>query len=161
MLSSLCRRTAVVCGATISVHLLSSTNACDQTGSAKAEQKKVPSARIKMPKTDCPDPVCQSTSDMFAQALKGASKSTDPTKAAAKAKEPARCPLDINELGKSAWDVIHTMAAYYPEDPSEEQQRAATNFFTSLALLYPCHICAEDFQESVGRNPPRYSLVLR
>ena len=159
MLSSLCRRTAAVCGATLSTHLLSSTN-CEQTSTTNSEPKKpASSGRFKMPKSDCPDPVCQSTSDMFAQALKGASKSADATTAPLKATEkgPVRCPLDINELGKSAWDVIHTMAAYYPEDPSEEQQRAATNFFTSLALLYPCHVCAEDFQESVAQRPPRYS----
>jgi FAD-linked sulfhydryl oxidase len=100
---------------------------------------------------DCKNPVCQSTSDMFMAALKGQQSST----AIHKSEKAIRCPLDKDALGRSTWDLIHTLAAYYPETPSADEQRQATVFFSSLAALYPCHICAEDFQESVRNNPPR------
>ena len=120
---------------------------CDESISQSMKPPKLSS------KANCEDPVCKKTSDMFAKALKGVNDR--PVKAPATTKQ--HCPLDVDALGRSAWDLIHTMAAYYPEIPSDEQRLAATAFFTSLALLYPCHICAEDFQESVTIHPPRYS----
>lgn len=66
-----------------------------------------------------------------------------------------QCPLDKNELGRSTWNLLHTMAAYYPEDPSDEMKQAAVAFIESLAKLYPCPHCAEDFREDIKKNPPR------
>jgi FAD-linked sulfhydryl oxidase len=63
--------------------------------------------------------------------------------------------LDRDSLGREAWDVIHTVAAYYPEDPSPEQQAAAEGFIRGLAVIYPCAVCAADFQQSLIDNPPR------
>lgn len=65
------------------------------------------------------------------------------------------CPLDKNELGRSTWNLLHTIAAYYPEDPSDEMKQAAIAFIDSLAKLYPCPHCAEDFREDIKKNPPR------
>lgn len=64
------------------------------------------------------------------------------------------CPLDRKELGEKTWSLLHTMAAYYPENPSPEYQLAVTQFIQALALLYPCKHCAEDFQQNIELSPP-------
>ncbi len=64
------------------------------------------------------------------------------------------CPLDRKELGEKTWSLLHTIAAYYPENPSPEYQHAATQFIQALALLYPCKHCAEDFQQNIELSPP-------
>lgn len=66
------------------------------------------------------------------------------------------CPVDRSQLGRSSWDLLHTMAANYPDDPSPETQRLLLNFFEALAHLYPCTYCAEDFQELMKTSPPRF-----
>jgi hypothetical protein len=66
-----------------------------------------------------------------------------------------QCPLDKNELGRATWNLLHTIAAYYPDEPTPEQQSAAIAFVESLAKLYPCPHCAEDFREDIKKNPPR------
>lgn len=66
----------------------------------------------------------------------------------------SNCPLDREELGRSTWDLIHTVAAYYPDMPTDTDKENARNFVTSLAYLYPCEICRDDFKDSVSKNPP-------
>jgi len=50
---------------------------------------------------------------------------------------------------------MHTAAAWYPEKPSSFEQQAASNLVQSLAALYPCTHCVEDFREAVKESPPR------
>lgn len=146
------RGTSLACAAVLSTCYLSRTKSSFQCEGAAdplgtVQHKKSPRTSA----VDCADPVCKSTSDMFTKALQGVAAAD---KASAR-KAPLRCPLDVNELGNSTWDLIHTLAAYYPENPSNEQKLAAVQFFQALSLLYPCHICAEDFIDSVSKNPPR------
>ncbi len=49
---------------------------------------------------------------------------------------------------------LHTIAAYYPEKPSDAEQRAAKEFIASLAVLYPCKHCAADFVVAITESPP-------
>lgn len=116
---------------------------------------------------DCENPTCKSKSDMIRASLR--KKQSSITKEAPpivikESKSKLECPVDKDELGKSTWTLLHTMAAYYPEEPEEEDKLNAINFLTSLASLYPCPVCAADFQESVKKSPPdvgsRSSLVL-
>lgn len=65
------------------------------------------------------------------------------------------CPVGISTLGHSTWNLIHTIAEYIPEQPTEEEQRQIASFMELLATLYPCSICRDDFIEYVQRNPPR------
>ena len=65
------------------------------------------------------------------------------------------CPLDREELGSSTWGVLHTVAAYYPNDPNENDRKKGTDLVEALAHLYPCSHCREDFQREVERSPPR------
>ena len=65
------------------------------------------------------------------------------------------CPLDKDELGHSTWKLLHTLAAYYPEQPTEQDQTSARQLMVGLANLYPCEICRQDFIDSVAARPPR------
>lgn len=60
---------------------------------------------------------------------------------------PPACPPDVEELGRSSWDLIHSIAAVYPDNPSPMQREALFAFLKSLPLLYPCGHCAESLQE--------------
>lgn len=54
------------------------------------------------------------------------------------------CPLDKDELGQSTWNLLHTMAATYPDKPTEVQKQDVKSFFGILSRTYPCDICAKD-----------------
>eukprot|EP00743_Colponemidia_sp_Colp-15_P011395 GILK01012705.1.p1 GENE.GILK01012705.1~~GILK01012705.1.p1 ORF type:complete len:196 (-),score=18.52 GILK01012705.1:281-835(-) len=64
------------------------------------------------------------------------------------------CPPDREELGKSTWTFLHTMAAYFPERPSDSEKDRARTFMTAFPYLYPCKHCAKEFQQTVNENPP-------
>eukprot|EP00607_Mallomonas_marina_P007206 CAMPEP_0182416666 /NCGR_PEP_ID=MMETSP1167-20130531/1044_1 /TAXON_ID=2988 /ORGANISM="Mallomonas Sp, Strain CCMP3275" /LENGTH=94 /DNA_ID=CAMNT_0024589663 /DNA_START=541 /DNA_END=825 /DNA_ORIENTATION=+ len=49
------------------------------------------------------------------------------------------------------------MAAVYPKEPEESERENMRQFLTLLSLLYPCVVCAADFQASLERNPPDVS----
>ncbi|CAD5121601.1 DgyrCDS10098 [Dimorphilus gyrociliatus] len=66
----------------------------------------------------------------------------------------SECPVDSEELGRSGWTVLHTMAAYYPENPSENVQKDMKNFMTLLSRLYPCKRCAKDLRKDLKDDPP-------
>jgi FAD-linked sulfhydryl oxidase len=70
---------------------------------------------------------------------------------------PPDCPPDIDVLGRSSWNLLHSIAASYPERPSLQQRRDARQFISSFSRLYPCHWCATDFQEWMknSENAPR------
>ncbi|XP_055610530.1 FAD-linked sulfhydryl oxidase ALR [Uranotaenia lowii] len=67
---------------------------------------------------------------------------------------PKHCPLDKDKLGRYTWSILHTTAAYYPDEPSNEDQCNVRSFFTSFAQLYPCEYCAKDFQDEIKKFPP-------
>eukprot|EP00657_Telonema_sp_P-1_P008584 TRINITY_DN30051_c0_g1_i1.p1 TRINITY_DN30051_c0_g1~~TRINITY_DN30051_c0_g1_i1.p1 ORF type:complete len:183 (-),score=41.54 TRINITY_DN30051_c0_g1_i1:9-557(-) len=67
---------------------------------------------------------------------------------------PTECPLDVDELGNATWKLLHTTAAYYPIEPTEEQQQAAIQLINGLAKLYACPHCAPHFRSEVKKNPP-------
>jgi mitochondrial FAD-linked sulfhydryl oxidase len=64
-------------------------------------------------------------------------------------------PPDIGELGRGTWTLLHTMAAYYPEAPSAQQQRDTRDFLASLGKVFPCRWCADDFVDSMSHKPPQ------
>ena len=42
--------------------------------------------------------------------------------------EPHECPPDRMELGNKSWSLLHSVAAYFPSQPTPEQQEDARNF---------------------------------
>ncbi|KAL4104877.1 hypothetical protein QTP88_020153 [Uroleucon formosanum] len=66
----------------------------------------------------------------------------------------ADCPLDKAQLGYHTWSLLHTMVAYYPDDPSHQQRKDMDNFFRLIGRLYPCETCARDFTLLLTSQPP-------
>lgn len=64
------------------------------------------------------------------------------------------CPADSVALGCGSWRLLHTMAAYYPAEPSAQQRQDMHSFITLFSKFYPCAPCAEDFREWLRTNTP-------
>ena len=57
------------------------------------------------------------------------------------------CPVDILELGRSTWNFLHTMAAYYPDNPTQQQQSDMTSFIKLFSKFFPCEDCATHLRQ--------------
>ncbi|KAM4057978.1 Erv1 / Alr family protein [Hirsutella rhossiliensis] len=64
------------------------------------------------------------------------------------------CPPDVEALGRSTWTLLHSIAASYPEAPSRAQQSDLLGFVGLFGRLYPCWVCADDFQAYMARRAP-------
>lgn len=125
--------------------------------------------------SSCDQTVCKSTKSMLSKAFISMNGKTNgnTSKATTSSSSPlpiddanevmpitdttanaVECPLNKDELGSNTWNMLHTVAAYYPDNPTDEQKQFATSLIVSLAHLYPCSICAPDFQDSVSKHPP-------
>lgn len=63
------------------------------------------------------------------------------------------CPADREQLGRATWTFLHTMAAYYPEQPSVAEQEEMKAFMTNFSKFYPCQDCAEHLRGRMKVNP--------
>nr|XP_032834535.1 FAD-linked sulfhydryl oxidase ALR isoform X2 [Petromyzon marinus] len=86
-----------------------------------------------------------------AAAGSAATEEAEQRRAAAAAAAAAECPADREELGRSTWTFLHTMAAYYPEQPSAQQRRDMGELVRLFSRFYPCEDCAKDMRESLLR----------
>ena len=66
----------------------------------------------------------------------------------------SECPLSRDQLGRRAWAVLHTMAAYYPERPTAGQQRHMTQMLDHFSEFFPCQICSVDFRAKYSIKTP-------
>lgn len=66
--------------------------------------------------------------------------------------EQTQCPPDGEVIGQSTWTFLHSAAAYYPNSPSEIQQKSMLSLIQSLPHLYPCHSCAGALGEELERE---------
>eukprot|EP00056_Hartaetosiga_gracilis_P007687 m.111101 g.111101 ORF g.111101 m.111101 type:complete len:180 (-) comp12761_c9_seq1:736-1275(-) len=69
--------------------------------------------------------------------------------------EEDNCPEDSFTLGKKSWGFLHTMAAYYPDKPTETDQNDMKDMMRLWGKFYPCHECADDFREDLKKYPPQ------
>ena len=65
------------------------------------------------------------------------------------------CPPDGGQVGRATWTFLHTMAAYYPEAPTESEQTYMAGFIDGLAKFYPCSTCAHHLQDEIVKYPPK------
>lgn len=152
-LSSIGRSHAITSAVLVAAAI--SSSACTFSSCEGANQRKV----MKDPR-ECANPVCSDSLRAFQLAndsLKSASAKKTREEPSLVVSVSDSCPLTKRELGEKTWSVLHTIAAYYPDSPTKEQQEAVVNFFRALSLLYPCPYCAEDFAESIKTSPPRYT----
>ncbi|KAI4164135.1 MAG: hypothetical protein LQ342_002099 [Letrouitia transgressa] len=70
---------------------------------------------------------------------------------------PENCPPDVDQLGRSTWTLLHTISASYPPRASTTQQSEMRQFLSLFSKIYPCWVCAEDFQDWMKQrgNEPR------
>ena len=54
------------------------------------------------------------------------------------------CPLDRQELG---WNFLHRMAAYYPDNPTQQQQSDMITFVKLFSNFFPCECCASHIRK--------------
>ncbi|KAJ2904984.1 hypothetical protein MKZ38_006640 [Zalerion maritima] len=63
------------------------------------------------------------------------------------------CPPDIETLGRGSWNLLHSIAAQYPENPTRTDQNNVRDFMRLFATLYPCWVCGEGFAKYQSRKP--------
>ena len=68
--------------------------------------------------------------------------------------QKVECPPDRAKVGKAGWTLFHTTAAYYPEEPTEEDKKHYYDFFATIPFVYPCKHCATDFERYLKKSPP-------
>lgn len=61
--------------------------------------------------------------------------------------------MNSSTLGHATWTLLHSMVAWYPDQPTIQDQRSMKDFFISLSKFYPCTYCANDFQEQLVQHP--------
>ena len=88
---------------------------------------------------------CTSSVEWMAM-MKGTGKKTKAAPVAIPTPAPD-CPPDVEELGRSTWTLLHSMAATYPPTAPPETQSIMKQFISTFSKLYPCWVCAEDFQD--------------
>lgn len=69
--------------------------------------------------------------------------------------EKKECPPDVEQLGRSSWTLLHSIAATYPEKPTQDEQCKMREFIDLFGKFYPCWYCGEDFVDYTKKVVPR------
>ena len=100
-------------------------------------------------KIECESPACHSTIQNLNKAMLGLNVNKEKLKSGTVLANKEQlndlpstgCPIGIELLGNSTWNLLHTIAENAPEIPDETEQARISNFVTLLASLYPCQHC--------------------
>ncbi|XP_043708422.1 FAD-linked sulfhydryl oxidase ERV1 [Telopea speciosissima] len=68
-------------------------------------------------------------------------------------KEQSAKPLTKEELGRSTWTLLHTIAAQFPDHPTRQQRRDVKELMDILSRIYPCKECADHFKQVLRASP--------
>ena len=60
--------------------------------------------------------------------------------------------LTKQEIGRYTWALLHSMAASYPQEPTEEDKKQITNFLYGLANHFPCKICGSHLLKMLNKE---------
>uniref|UniRef100_A0A7S4W4J2 Sulfhydryl oxidase n=1 Tax=Ditylum brightwellii TaxID=49249 RepID=A0A7S4W4J2_9STRA len=107
---------------------------------------------------DCDRPACDDTVSALTAAfsrIQKSSQSTTTTTSSSQNYKKKEGPINKDVLGKSTWNLLHSMSAWYPEKPSKEDEMYMTSFIEALGRFYPCTYCAHDFRGELHKSPPR------
>ncbi len=63
--------------------------------------------------------------------------------------------LNRRELGRTSCAYLHTLANYYPENPSLKLQKEMVELIWSYMKYYPCGYCSDMTIQEMYRNPPK------
>ncbi|EGD77998.1 hypothetical protein PTSG_09636 [Salpingoeca rosetta] len=125
-------------------------------GAACTTAEKSPSAAAEQK----PCLACSGPTEQQEQAARRKALATSTSSTPAQGKTPfaymhSGCPVNRRELGRASWAFLHTMAAYYPEKPSRQEQDRMRDFMHLYVQLYPCGYCGDTTWQEMMRNPPR------
>ena len=62
-------------------------------------------------------------------------------------------PPTVEELGRSAWTWLHSMAGNYPDNPSLDDQKAMNQLIHHFARFYPCSECKAHLLQDLKTFP--------
>lgn len=68
-------------------------------------------------------------------------------------KAKSSTPVTKEDLGRSTWTFLHTLAAQYPDNPTRQQKKDVKELVQILSRMYPCKECADHFKEVLRSNP--------
>ncbi|KAK4099931.1 hypothetical protein N658DRAFT_508317 [Parathielavia hyrcaniae] len=91
----------------------------------------------------------------WASQTKSSLKATPSTTTTLSQSPPRDCPPDVETLGRSTWTLLHSIAATYPPAPTPSEQSDLRSFMRLFSRLYPCWVCAEDFQAYMRKRDVR------
>ena len=60
-------------------------------------------------------------------------------------------------IGWAGWTVLHTTAAAFPNEPTDQHKRDMRDFIRSWSRVYPCSICAYHMRQQLQVMPPDVS----
>jgi FAD-linked sulfhydryl oxidase len=98
---------------------------------------------------DCERPAC----DEMKAVLPASMAEFEEMKKKYEKQKKVECPPGSAEMGLGTWKLLHSMVAWYPDQPTKKQKKGMTSFFQTLADFYPCTYCAEDFQTNLEKSP--------
>jgi mitochondrial FAD-linked sulfhydryl oxidase len=64
------------------------------------------------------------------------------------------CPPTKPSVGRCGWGLLHTLAAHYPDNPSDEWIDTHNRFYLAFSKVYPCKSCAVHFNYLIKQEPP-------